>query len=322
MLAVMSRPTLRVLSALELLQARGRLSGAELAERLGVDRRTVRRYIAKLEELGIPLIADQGRDGGYRLVPGFKLPPLMFSDDEALALSVGLIAARGLGLAEAAPAAASAQAKLERVMPEALRKRVGAMDDTVTVEMSRPVAALVDNAVLATLSQAAQKRQRVHLAYRTPQLNDSERDFDPYGLLYRAGCWYVAGHCHLRRSLRSFRLDRVRSVRAIDVYFGRPEDFDVLAYLQQSIASLPREHTATVRLHTDLASAQRELFYAFGLLEAEGEDRVRLRSQTENLDWYARQLARLPFDFEVIEPPALKDALLRLSKRLQKLGRR
>lgn len=313
----MSRPTLRVLGALELLQARGRLSGAELAERLGVDRRTVRRYIAKLEELGIPLIAEHGRDGGYRLVPGYKLPPMMFSEDEALALAVGLIAARGLGLAEAAPAAASAQAKLERVMPDGLRKRVGAMDETVTVELSRPAATLLDNEVLTTLSRAAQQRQRVRLRYRTPQQAESERDFDPYGLLYRAGRWYVAGHCHLRRSLRSFRLDRVRAVRTIEVYFGRPENFDVLAYLQDSFARLPREHTAEVRLHTDLANAQRELFYAFGLLEAEGEDRVRLRSQTDNLDWYARELARLPFEFEILDPPELRDALRRLAAQLQ-----
>lgn len=313
----MSRPTLRVLSALELLQARGRLSGAELAERLGVDRRTVRRYIAKLEELGIPMIAEQGRDGGYRLVPGYKLPPLMFSDDEALALSVGLVAARGLGLAEAAPAAASAQAKLERVMPEALRKRVAAMDETITVDLNRPAVVAINNQVLVTLSAAAQRRQRVHLAYRTPQQADSARDFDPYGLLYQSGHWYVAGHCHLRRALRSFRLDRVRSVRAIDSYFGRPESFDVLAYLRDSIASLPREHAVEVCLHTDLASAQRELFYAFGLLEAEGEDRVRLRSQTEDLDWYARQLARLPFEFSVLRPAALGTALARLGQRLQ-----
>lgn len=312
----MSRPTLRVLSALELLQARGRLSGAELAERLGVDRRTVRRYIARLEELGIPLIAEQGRDGGYRLVPGYKLPPLMFSDDEALALSVGLIAARGLGLAEAAPAAASAQAKLGRVMPAALRKRVGAMDESITVDLSRPNGAPVDNGVLVALGGAAQRRQSVHLRYRSPQQTDSERDFDPYGLLYHAGRWYVAGHCHLRRALRSFRLDRVRGVRAIDRYFGRPESFDVLAYLRESIASLPREHAVEVRLHTDLASAQRELFYAFGLLECLDEG-VRLRSQTEDLDWYARQLARLPFAFRVVQPPALAAALARLGRRLQ-----
>jgi predicted DNA-binding transcriptional regulator YafY len=121
----MARPTTRVLAVLELLQAHGRMSGAELARRLAVDRRTVRRYIAALEELGIPVTAERGSAGGYMLVAGFKLPPMTFTDDEALALSVGLLAARGLGLAAAAPAVASVQAKLERVMPAGLKRPCG-----------------------------------------------------------------------------------------------------------------------------------------------------------------------------------------------------
>src|SRR5258708_5478898 len=126
----MSRPTTRMLAVLELLQTHGRISGAELARRLAVGRRTVRRYIAALEDLGIPLTAERGSAGGYKLVAGFKLPPMMFTDDEALALSVGLLAARGLGLAAAAPAPASAQAKLERVMPANLNHRVRAVSQT------------------------------------------------------------------------------------------------------------------------------------------------------------------------------------------------
>ena len=122
----MSRPTARVLALLELLQARRRSTGSELATKLGVDARTVRRYVASLQEIGIPLTAERGRDGAYMLVAGFKVPPMMFTNDEALALSVGLLAARGLGLAAAASSAASAQAKLERVMPDDLRRRARA----------------------------------------------------------------------------------------------------------------------------------------------------------------------------------------------------
>ena len=120
----MSRATTRVLTVLELLQAHGRMSGSELAERRDVAAHRAAIHLQALEELGIPLMAERGRDGHYRLVAGFKLPPMMFTDDEALALSVGLLAARGLGLAEAAPAVASAQAKLERVMPGGLKRRV------------------------------------------------------------------------------------------------------------------------------------------------------------------------------------------------------
>jgi predicted DNA-binding transcriptional regulator YafY len=107
-------PTTRALTVLELLQTHRRMSGAELARRLAVDGRTVRRYIVMLEEIGIPIATERGRHGAYTLVAGYKLPPLMFSEDEALALSMGLLAARGLGLTEAATAVESAQAKLER----------------------------------------------------------------------------------------------------------------------------------------------------------------------------------------------------------------
>ena len=129
----MSGPTTRVLTVLELLQTHGQIGGAELAERLGVDRRTIRRYITVLEELGIPVMTEQGRYGGYRLVAGFKLPPMMFTDEETLAVSLGLLAARQLGLADAAPAIASVQAKLERVMPANLKKRVRGVSDTTRV---------------------------------------------------------------------------------------------------------------------------------------------------------------------------------------------
>ncbi len=310
----MTQPTVRVLTVLELLQARGRQSGAELADKLGVDRRTVRRYIAKLEELGIPITTEQGRDGGYMLVAGFKLPPMMFTDDEALALAVGLLAARGLGLAEAAPAVASAQAKLERVMPQGLRARVSTVAETVTLELSRP-AARFDNGVLLALSAAAQHRQRVHLAYRTPQGAESSRDFDAYGLIYRAGLWYVAGHCHLRRALRSFRLDRVLGVRPLALHFERPQSFDALHFLKDSIATLPRAHAVEVLLKTDLATAQHELYSAFGVLQCVDEG-VLLKSQSDNLDWTARELSRLPFGFAVHEPPGLLTALSAQARRL------
>src|SRR4051812_30527408 len=133
----MYHPTTRVLAVLELLQTHGRMSGADMAARLAVDSRTLRRYIVTLEEMGIPIVTERGRHGGYALIAGFKLPPMMFTDDEALALSVGLLAARSLGFSEAAPAVASAQAKLERIMPANLKKRVRAVDETVRLDMVR-----------------------------------------------------------------------------------------------------------------------------------------------------------------------------------------
>jgi predicted DNA-binding transcriptional regulator YafY len=316
----MTRPTLRVLAVLELLQSRGRVSGPELARRVGVDGRTLRRYVAMLEELGIPIVAERGRFGGYALVAGFKLPPLVFTNDEALALSVGLLAARSLGLADAAPAVAGAQAKLQRVMPQALKRRLRAIDDTVALDLSRRSAAPGDNAALVTLSAAAQARQRVHLRYRSREAQVTARDFDPYGLVWRSGRWYAVGHCHLRRDVRSFRLDRVVDARPLPASFGRPEEFDALAHLARSVATLPRAHAIEVLLRTDLDRARRETFDAIGIFAPE-DDAVRLTAQADDLDWFARELARMPFDFTVLSPLALRDAVKRQGARLRKLAR-
>ncbi|HEY6140984.1 MAG TPA: YafY family protein [Thermoanaerobaculia bacterium] len=301
--------TTRVLAMLELLQTHGPMSGALLAERLGVDGRTVRRYVTVLEEMGIPLVAERGRHGAYGLVAGFKLPPMMFTDDEALALSVGLLAARGLGIAS--PAVASAQAKLERVMPPAVKRRIRAVDETVQLDLSRPVSAAGASA-LAALSTAAQSHVRVHMRY-----HDAERGFDPYGLAYRGGCWYAVGWCHLRRGIRSFRLDRIQSVRVLETPFARPADFDALQHLTVSVATIPRKHAVEVVLHTDLLTAQRELFATIGILEPM-DKAVLLRGQCDDLKWFARELARLPFAFTVRSPRALRTALATVARELMR----
>ncbi len=303
----MYSPTTRVLTVLELLQSHGRLSGAELARRLQVDGRTLRRYIAKLEDLGIPVVAERGRYGCYSLIAGFKLPPMMFTDDEALALSLGLLAARGLGLAEAAPASESAQAKLERVMPYQLKNRVRALGETVTLDM-RHAAAPGDNTALLALSSAAHGWQRVHMAYRSADDEITERDFDAYGLAFRRGRWYVVGWCHLRGALRSFRLDRVQEVRPLNVVFTPPADFNAAQYLVLGLATMPRTNTVRLLLHTDLQTAQTELPDSIGVFQPSDKG-VLLHSQTDHIPWFARQLSRLPFSFEIQEPPALRAAL-------------
>lgn len=303
----MAHPATRVLAVLELLQTHGRMSGSELARRLEVDGRTLRRYISVLEDLGIPITSERGRNGAYMLVAGFKLPPMMFSDDEAMALSVGLLAARSLGLAEGGSAVASAQAKLERVMPANLKSRVRAVDETVTLDLTR-AAPPGDNRALAVLSAAAQAERRVHMHYRSSKGEGSERDFDPYGLLYRNGCWYVGGHCHLRKGLRSFRLDRVDEVTMLETAFTRPADFDAGAHLDFSIATLPRAIAVEVLLKTDIKTAMGELGEHIGLFEP-CTGGVLFKTRTDGIDWMARQLARLSFGFEIRAPAVLAESL-------------
>jgi len=310
----MGNPTTRVLALLELLQTHGLMSGPALAARLEVDPRTLRRYIQALDVLGVPVTAERGRDGGYRLMHGFKLPPMMFTNDEALAVALGLVAARGLGLQEAAPAGASALAKLERVMPDKLRRRVRAVSETVSLDMERAAPA-GDAHVLATLSEAAQHQQRVRLDYLSADQAPTARELDPYGLAYVTGKWYVVGFCYLRQATRSFRLDRIAGVDLLAASFGKPSGFDALAYMTGAIASLPRAHQVRVLLHTDLAAARAAIVVTLGLLETV-EGGTLMHCQVDDLDWMARELARLPCSFAIDEPPALRAALARHAARL------
>ena len=316
----MSNPTTRVLALLELLQSHGNASGSELAKMLGVDGRTLRRYITTLEGIGIPLRAERGRHGGYRLVSGYKLPPMMFTNEETLAISLGLLAARSLSVGEVSTAVASAQAKLERVMPQKLKQQLRALDDSVTLDLVPSAAP--DSVTLATLAAATQNRIRTVFDYvggssngGDSNSNATRREFDPYGLVFRRGRWYAVGHCHLRTELRTFRLDRMQQLRQLDIPFQRPQDFDAAAYLTQSFANMDSGIEAELLLHTDLARASAMLGDEVGLLTPRG-DAVLWRAHTGCLAWFAAQLVQLPITFEILSPPDLKTELRRHAERL------
>src|SRR5215208_7282824 len=170
----MYHPTTRVLTTLELLQSRPRLSGRELAERLEVDQRTVRRYVTMLQDLGIPVESERGRHGAYRLRPGFRLPPLVFSDDEALALTLGLLSARRLGLVTNAATVEGALAKLDRALPPDVRARVSAVQETLTIDQARGQALPATTTVMA-LAAAVQESRRVLMRYESAKGELTER---------------------------------------------------------------------------------------------------------------------------------------------------
>jgi predicted DNA-binding transcriptional regulator YafY len=312
----MTHPATRILAALELLQAHGRISGPDLAKRLGVHPRTVRRYIDTLEEIGIPITTERGRHGAYSLVNGFKLPPLMFTEDETLAVSLGLVAARSMGITDLAPAAETAQAKLERVMPEPLKRRVRAGSQRIAVDVGNGASSPANDAALSRLIPATLERQRVHVCYRTAEGAISERDFDPYGIVLRDRRWYVVGYCHLRGDLRSLRVDRMQQLTLMPAGFDAPERFDAAAFLGQSIASMPRGAIATeVVLHTSMQRALMLFRDDRCLLEPDA-DGVRLRAHTDCLDWFAAELARLSCDFRVVAPDELRAAVRRSATRM------
>lgn len=308
----MQHPTTRVLAVLEILQSRGRLTGTELAERLEVDLRTVRRYITILQDLGIPVEGERGRAGGYRLRAGFKLPPLMLSDEEALAVTLGLLVARRMGLTATAPAVEGALAKIERVLPPDLRAQVGAVQQALVLDSWVP-SELPAPAVVLMLSQACQSNRTVWLAYGDNQGQRTEREFDPYRLVFLSNRWYAAGHCHLRESQRVFRVDRILEIHARTATFIPPAEFDALAVVQASIAQAPRAWHIELLLKTTLAEARCRIPPLLAQLE-EIDGGVLWRGHADDLNWIAREIVRFGFPALVRRPEELKAELRRVGR--------
>jgi predicted DNA-binding transcriptional regulator YafY len=304
----MAQPTTRVLALLELLQANRRMGGAELAARLGVDPRTVRRDVHRLQELGIPVEAERGRYGGYRLLPGYRLPPLMLTDDEATAVVLGLLAGRRLGLATATTASDSALAKIQRVLPVALRERVSAVQASLGFTLARRQSPQPATATVLALAEAATQQRRARLRYRSWRGEESERDLDPYGLVFHSGRWYVTGHDHLRGQVRTFRVDRVLAVEPGPEPFEVPAGFDPVDQVVRSLVDVPYAHELEVVLETTLAEARRHIPREIGTLSG-SDGRVLLRARVERLDGAARMLAGAGCPFVVRKPAELRAAV-------------
>lgn len=309
----MYHPTTRVLTVLELLQARPQMSGQEIAERLEVSARTVRRYVTMLQDLGIPVEAERGRYGAYRLLPGFKLPPLMFTEDEALALTLSLRVAQRMSLPVGEAATAGALAKVERVMPPGLRARVRAIQSALVVNAASPYASPA-SAVVTTFGTAAQSGRRIHIHYQAWNNAMTERDVDPYGVVYYSGRWFGVGYCHLRRDVRTFRLDRVVQAELRPETFTAPENFEPLAQVIQSLASAPGAWAIEVLLKTSLDEARQRLPPEMAALEPTTEGVV-LRCNVQDLNWFAWVLAGLEYPLVVRRPVELREALSRLAER-------
>src|ERR1700760_3282647 len=209
----MARPAARVLTLLELLQSGGVRTMTELADRLGVEGRTVRRYVDHLVDLGVPVESVRARYGGYRLAPGYRLPPLMLTDEEALAVLLGLVAGRRSGLMTTSAAdLESAAAKVRRVLPEKLGRRLDALLATAEFTApSRPVTS-PETDVLLTLAEAARRRPPAAVSYTDRNGHRTERTLHPYGIVVHSGRWYVTAADSASGEVRTFRLDRIADV--------------------------------------------------------------------------------------------------------------
>jgi predicted DNA-binding transcriptional regulator YafY len=299
----MYHPTTRLLTILELLQARGTLNGAELATRLEVDRRTVRKYIMMLQDLGIPIETTRGPAGGYHLRPGFKLPPLMLTNDEALAITLSLLAARREGSPVEPHQIEGALAKIQRVLPESLRLRVQAVQDAVAFVPATPAPQPPGEMLLLT-SIAVRQQQRLHLRYLSYG-QETERAVDPYGIVSHWDQWYLVGWCHLRQAVRVFRLDRIVSARLEEATFTRPADFDSLHYVLESLATTPRGWRVEVLLEMPLTEVQRHIPPGSAVFE-EHEAGVIMRLYSADLRITARYLIWLDCPFVIRRPAELR----------------
>lgn len=309
-----------MLAVLEMLQARRRVTGAQIAERLEISPRTARRYVETLREMGVPVEGERGRGGAYSLRPGFRLPPMMFTEDEALGLALALLAARTLGLSGVAPAVEGALAKLERVMPEALRVRAG---DLRAVALAAPSPAEPPaQERLVILVRAAREGRRVRLRYRSGWGEEAERLFDPYGVAHRTGYWYALGHDHLRRGMRLFRLDRVLEAEPLAETFERPPGYETPEELLGALSAMPQDRWSVGVLLETTPERAREEAPPLGVALEQTEGGVLMRSSTSDLPWMARVLAGFSFPFVVLGPPELREALGRRAEEIATLARR
>ncbi len=312
----MRTPTSRLLELLELLQTRPLATGREIAELLEVDRRTVRRDVAALQELGIPVEGQRGVGGGYRIRPGYRIPPLMLTDAEAVVVVLGLMAARRQGVESEAEPVDGALAKIHRVLPTTLRRQVEALEATIGFTAAATEGAPVAGDTVLLLADAIRRRRRLRIAYTAFSGEQTRRELSPLGLVVHSGRWYLAAHDHKRDDLRTFRVDRIRSTAlAASTAVEPPDGFDAVAHVSTSLARTPWrwEIEVLLDLRPEVAAARLPATLA-EVVEAEGGTLLRMRAGS--LDWTASVLAGLGCSFTIRRPDELRASVRALSERL------
>jgi predicted DNA-binding transcriptional regulator YafY len=315
MLDGMADPATRLLNLLSLLQTPREWPGAELAGRLNVSARTVRRDIDRLRELGYPVEAARGPDGGYRLVAGTAMPPLLLDDEEAVAIAVGLRTAAAQPVDGIGEASARALAKLEQVLPSRLRRRVaslGAATQPLTTGASG-----VDPGCLAVLATAAAARERVRFAYRPADGAETRRHAEPHRIVAAGRRWYLIAYDLDRGDWRVFRADRVTGPRPTGQRAGTRDvpGGDAAAFLQDKLYSLAPTYRAEVTLHLPAAQAAARLGADPADVRPLDDGRCLLTTHADTLEWHAARLLMLGCDLHVHHPPELRDHLAGLSAR-------
>ena len=307
----------RLLRLLSLLQSRRDWTGTELADRLGVGLRTVRRDIDRLRNLGYPVDATPGVAGGYRLGVGAGLPPLLLDDEEAVAVAISLHTATTGSVAGLEESALRALTKLQQMLPSRLRHRISAFHAT-TVPLTGPTPDLADPELLTAIATACRDQRRLRLRY--PGRDGVHvRDVEPHRLVHTPRRWYLLAWDTGRDDWRTFRVDRIQPPLGPPGARFTPRPLpadDVAAYVSQAISSAPYRYQARLLIHAPAAAVARRSSPAAGRLEAVDEHSCVLHTGSNSLDELALYVAVKGFDFEVLDPPELIPVLRELSGRL------
>jgi predicted DNA-binding transcriptional regulator YafY len=309
----------RLLRLLSLLQTTRDWNGTELAERLGVDARTVRRDIQKLRDLGYPVHATPGT-AGYRLGAGAKLPPLLLDDEEAVAVAIGLRVAASGAVAGIDDASLRALTKLEQVLPSRLRRQVAALHSaTVAMPASGPV---IDPDTLTAIAAACRDQHRLRFDYQRHDGSTDRRDAEPYHLVHSGRRWYLLGWDTRRQDWRTYRVDRMRlRIPNGPRFTARPvPDEDVAGYLARNVSSAPYRYQARIVLHASPEEAADRISPTVGTIEAIDAHTCLLRTGSNSLDELAVYVGLFGFRFHIEEPPELIDHVRALAARLTEAG--
>ena len=305
----------RLLKLLGLLEGRIDWTAEELARRLEVTPRTIRRDVTKLRSLGYPVEAMAGPGGGYRLGAGGKMPPLLLDDDEAVAVAVGLRVSTTSAVGGLEDASLSAMTKLEHVLPPCLRNRLEDISDATTSTLvgSR---AEVDHATLSLVGAAVRREERVRFEYVDNEGKHTERHTEPRRLVHTGRRWYLVAFDLVRDDWRTFRLDRVISPTSTGMKSRRRPGPDPVDLVQRGITIDAWTIRASVVLHVPASVAKRHVPPTVGTIEEIDDVRCRLLIGADEVEWLARYLLSLPVDFEVEDPPELRAELASIGGRL------
>jgi predicted DNA-binding transcriptional regulator YafY len=312
-------PIMRVLTVLEVLQARDHVTGAELAERLEVDLRTVQRYIVRLKDLSIPVESSRGVGGAYRLKPGYRLPPLLLTNEEAFALSLCLHSLQQVGLSTFAPATEGALAKLERVLPDSLRDSIRTVKDVVAIE---PGPWVVSTSVefLIRAASAIRSGRRVRFGYQSHDGAVSRRQIEPYAVMHADGRWYLIGYCLSRRAMRTFRLDRVSDLEVGTGGFKRPTGFDAISYMREHMPFVQSEYQIDVWIDMPIEEAQQSIVpWRVSMEEQDGG--TRLRCGRDRLETFAAMLLATGRRVVVHSPAEMRKTFRELARQALRAAR-